>query len=204
MKSGQLRKYLVMGSNQCSRDPHEVLREAIAGGITAFQYREKGNGARLGQERLMLGRSLREICNENDILFFVNDDLELAIQLGADGVHVGQADKEVTYIREYHPELLIGLSVSNETELANSEIDYVDYLGAGPIYPTATKEDAKESVGTDWIRRIKIVHPTIPVVGIGGIDPTNASNVIEAGADGVAVISAITKAVDIKEAVRQI
>ncbi|WP_226581833.1 thiamine phosphate synthase [Halobacillus litoralis] len=202
--SERLRKYFVMGSQDCDRDPLVVLDEAIAAGITAFQYREKGRRALAGGAKYKFGERLKERCNKAGVWFIVNDDLDLYQSLGADGIHVGQQDQSVSFIREAYPQAFIGLSVSNQEQLQGSPLTLVDYLGIGPIFPTNTKEDADPVVGPEWIREVKSQHPSIPLVGIGGIHAGNAYEVMEAGADGVAVVSAISKARDINLVVRQL
>ncbi|AIF42247.1 thiamine phosphate synthase [Virgibacillus sp. SK37] len=199
-----LRKYFIMGSQNCFRPPAEILKEAIAGGITAFQFREKGAGSLSGDAKVELGSELRKICKENQIPFFVNDDVDLAELLHADGIHVGQDDLNVEEIRLRYPDLLLGLSVSNPSEVKASPLHLVDYIGAGPIFATTTKDDAKQAVGTEWIAALRNDFPELPMVGIGGINTENADKVIKAGADGVAVISVITSAKDIKKAVKSI
>src|SRR5690625_2452092 len=109
-----------MGSQNCDRDPVYILTEAIKGGITAFQYREKGVNALIGEAKITLGKKLRAICKENNIPFFINDDIELINVLDVDGVHVGQDDTPVNDIRRDYPNILIGLSVSNKSELQKS------------------------------------------------------------------------------------
>lgn len=200
----QLRKYFIMGSQNCDRNPMEVLQEAVSAGITAFQYREKGEGALTGNAKLDLGKRLRKICASHQIPFIVNDDIELVEPLNADGIHVGQDDLSVKEIRQLFPDKIIGLSVSNIHELEQSPLSLVDYIGAGPIYHTSTKSDAKSVVGVQWIETLRAQFPDLPIVGIGGINTHNAPLVIQAGADGVSVISAITKAMNIKEAVEKI
>lgn len=199
-----LRKYFIMGSQNCDRNPAEILETAAKAGITAFQFREKGAGSLSGDTKLELGKQLIEICRKYSIPFFVNDDVDLVEPLDADGIHVGQDDISVTTLRERFPSKLIGLSVSNADELANSPIQFVDYIGAGPMYTTSTKEDAKSVVGPEWISQLRKQYPNLPIVGIGGIITTNAKSVIEAGADGVAVISAITKAENITDVVERL
>lgn len=196
-----LRKYFIMGSQNCDRDPEVILAEAIAAGITAFQFREKGDGSLTGEAKIALGKKLRAICRTHHVPFFINDDIELATLLNVDGIHVGQDDMLVDQLRGQFPHLIIGLSVSNETERKNSPLSVVDYVGAGPVFTTRTKEDAKQAVGTAWISALRRKHPHLPIVGIGGIDVHNAKQVIAAGADGVAVISAITKSADIAKTV---
>jgi thiamine-phosphate pyrophosphorylase len=199
-----LRRYFIMGSQNCTRDPVNILEEAIAGGITAFQYREKGNGSLNGKDKMALGLKLRELCQKNQVLFIVNDDLDLLEPLDADGIHVGQDDVSIEKIRGAFPNKIIGLSVSNADEVKQSPIHLADYLGAGPIYSTSTKEDAKEAVGLKWIQTLRAQFPAHPIVGIGGINVSNAHAVIEMGADGVSIISAITQAEDIIDVVRRL
>ena len=199
-----LRKYLVMGSVNCLQHPEETLKQAIEGGITAFQYREKGLNALIDKEKVELGWRLRTICKENGIPFFVNDDIDLVNMLEVDGIHVGQDDHHADKLREMYPEKIIGLSISTIEELNNSPISHVDYIGAGPMFPTVTKENAKKVAGPEWITTIKNTYPSMPVVGIGGINHQNAATVLKAGADGVAVSSCVTGARDIVQAVRNL
>jgi len=201
--SEKLRKYLIMGSQDCERDPEQILREAIDAGITAFQYREKGPDALTGAERLKLGVRLREVCKERDIPFIVNDDVELASDLEADGIHVGQEDLPVEIVRERFPDKIIGLSVSSMKEVRNSRLDLVDYVGAGPIYTTPTKPN-QESTGYHWLEEIHAFAPNVSIVAIGGIKPNNAEVVLDAGADGLAVVTAVTQAKNIEDIVRQL
>lgn len=199
-----LRKYLIFGSQNCYRDPEKVLEEAIKGGITAFQYREKGLRSLEGEEKAELGWKLRLICRKHTIPFFINDDIDLADRLEVDGIHVGQDDMSAQELRKRYPDIIIGLSVSNDREVQQSPIKSVDYLGAGPMFPTATKEDVKPVVGVQWIHQLKSRYPELPVVGIGGITTSNAHQVMEAGAQGVAVISAVTHAQNIIETVQNL
>lgn len=204
MLDNYLRKYFVMGSQDCSHPPEDILKEALQSGITAFQYREKGPAALQGKEKQLLGEKLRLLCREYRVPFFVNDDVTLAMELEADGIHVGQDDADVADLRINNPNLLIGLSISNEAELEQSPIELVDYIGAGPIFLTSSKADAKQPVGTEWIKQVRQRHPYLPIVGIGGITTENAHDVVAAGANGVAVISAISRAENIPAAVEQL
>src|SRR5699024_9806729 len=106
--SKRLRTYLIMGSQNCQRDPAVILKEAVQGGITAFQFREKGTGSLTGEAKRELGRQLRDICWNNDVLFLVNDDIDLAAALDADGIHVGQGDMSVEHVRKRFPHKIIG------------------------------------------------------------------------------------------------
>lgn len=196
-----LRKYFIMGSQNCTRNPVITLQEAIEAGITAFQYREKGDGSLKGTEKIELGKQLRAICRKHNVPFIINDDAELADVLEVDGIHVGQDDIPVEHLRERFPKLIIGLSISNCAELANSNTSTIDYIGAGPVFSTNTKEDAKTAVGIEWIKKLRTEEPNIPIVGIGGINESNAEQVMNAGADGVSVISAITGSKNIAKTV---
>src|SRR5699024_5761517 len=130
-------------------------------------------------------------------LFFINDDIDLVTPLGADGIHVGQDDTSVQHIRERYPNKIIGLSVSNYEELTQSHLESVDYIGAGAIFSTATKKDANRPVGVDWRIWSKARYPGLPVVGIGGLTVQNAQLIIDARADAVSCISALTEASNI-------
>lgn len=200
----RLRTYFIMGSQNCQRDPVRILEEAAEAGITAFQYREKGPGSLSGNEKLALGQALRQICRKHNILFFINNDVELIEPLEADGIHVGQTDKPVSEIRSAHPDILIGLSLSTMEEAQRPETELADYFGVGPVYRTTTKLDAKEPKGVQWIQTIRRMFPDKPFVGIGGINEHNASEVLAAGADGIAVVSAIAKASDIEKTVQSL
>ncbi|MFZ7944481.1 thiamine phosphate synthase [Neobacillus sp. 19] len=190
----ELSVYFIMGSPNCLKDPKEVLEEAIAGGITLFQFREKGKGALTDSAKYTLAKELQAICQENQIPFIVNDDIELALEIGADGVHIGQEDEPVKAVREKIGGKILGVSVHTTEEAMTALRDGADYFGIGPIYPTRTKEDAKPSKGTSLIETLRKNGITVPIVGIGGIIAENASPVIEAGANGVSVITAISQA----------
>src|SRR5690625_810307 len=200
----QLRKYFIMGSQNCDRDPVDILTEAVSAGITAFQYRDKLIAALAGHAKLELGKQLREICASHHLPCIVVDDIDLVEPLEADGIHVGQDDLPVTEIRQLFPNKIIGLSISNANELEQSPISFVDYIGAGPMYDTSTKPDAKVAVGVQWIEILRDQFPNLPIVGIGGINTDNAPSVLQAGADGVAVISAIAQAANVIKAVEKL
>ncbi|GHH96880.1 thiamine phosphate synthase [Neobacillus kokaensis] len=190
-----LKVYFIMGSPNCQKPPKEVLTEAIAGGITLFQFREKGEGALTGTAKYKLAKELQQICQQHQIPFIVNDDLELAVELDADGVHIGQEDEPIHIVREkIGHEKILGVSVHTMEEAAAAKQEGADYFGIGPVFPTATKKDAKGSQGTRLIEKLRSEGFTIPIVGIGGITSNNAASVIKAGADGVSVITAISHA----------
>ena len=186
--------YFIMGSPNCSIEPEAVLEAAIRGGITFFQFREKGNGRLHGQEKLSLAKNLQKICKSHSIPFIINDDIDLALELDADGVHIGQEDEPAVEVRKKIGGKILGVSAHNLYEAKKAIAEGADYLGIGPIYPTATKEDAKPAQGLDFIKELRQTGIDIPLVGIGGITAENAPPIIQAGADGVSVISAISHA----------
>ncbi|RTE11175.1 thiamine phosphate synthase [Paenibacillus whitsoniae] len=199
MTSEELRKalrlYLVMGSPNCGgADPVEVLDAAIGGGVTMFQLREKGPGALQGPELLALGTRLRQLCRDRGVPFIVNDDERLALELEADGLHIGQEDAPAAEVRRRHPGLIVGVSAHDLAEAQSAVAAGADYLGVGPMYVTRTKLDAREVQGPAMIERMRAGGIRLPLVGIGGIDAGSAGPVLHAGADGVAVVSAITAA----------
>ena len=184
-----------MGSVNCRVfDPEKTLSEAIEGGITLFQFREKGNEALKEQDCLYLGQKLRQLCKKNKIPFIVNDDIELALELHADGVHIGQDDADPYKTRKRIGEKMwMGISTHSVEEAHQAKTDGADYIGVGPMFPTKTKADAHQVVGPDLIKRIRssgLDH--FPIVGIGGITLDRAKLVYQAGANGIAVISAIS------------
>lgn len=151
---------------------------------------------------MRLAERLQRVCQENHIPFIVNDDLDLAIELNADGVHVGQDDLEAGIVREKFSNKILGVSTHTIEEAAQAIKDGADYLGLGPIYPTSSKDNAEEVAGTEIIERFRDHGITLPIVGIGGITSENAEQVIQAGADGVAVISAIASSPNVEEAAK--
>lgn len=189
-----LKVYFIVGSINCPKAPLEVLREAIEGGITLFQYREKGKGALVGEDKYELARAMQTLCQQHQIPFIVNDDVELALSLKADGVHIGQEDEAAARVREKIGNKILGVSVHTREQAYQAIEQGADYLGIGPIFSTKTKEDAKEAEGTTLIKNLRAEGLTIPIVGIGGINAENAPIVMQAGADGVSVITAISLA----------
>ncbi|NIK13243.1 thiamine phosphate synthase [Alkalibacillus almallahensis] len=201
----QLALYLVMGSQNCKHDPVETLEKAIQGGVTFFQFREKGVGSKIGEEKIELGLCLKEVCHQYGVPFIVNDDLELVSELDADGLHIGQKDGDMKKMKESLKSYqMLGVSTHNVDEALEAQKLGVDYIGVGPMFNTSTKDDIEEVNGPIVIKEIRKQLPNIPLVGIGGIKHSNASQVIEAGADGVAVISDITQAESVKEATERL
>jgi thiamine-phosphate pyrophosphorylase len=199
-----LKVYFIMGSNNCIKRPADTLKEAIAGGITLFQFREKGKGALQGAEKYKLAAELQSICKEHHIPFIVNDDMELALSIDADGVHIGQDDQPVEIVRHIIKDKILGASVHTYSEAMKARQAGADYFGLGPIFPTNTKEDAKPVQGLSFIKELRMEGLEIPIVGIGGINQSNAQSVMKAGADGVSVITAISQASDVAKATQEL
>lgn len=193
-----------MGSNNCQTEPTFVLEQAIKGGITIFQFREKGTGAYTGDEKYHFAKQLQAICKENKIPFIVNDDIELALLLDADGVHIGQEDESAQAVRRKIGDKILGVSTHNLKEVKKAIAEGADYIGIGPIYTTKTKEDAQSAQGTVLIKEVRSMGIDIPIVGIGGITSGNTAPIIKSGADGVAVITDISLANDSKENARKL
>lgn len=185
--------YFVMGSPNCKHNPRQVLREAIKGGITLFQFREKGIECLDDSDRFELAKDLQVICREFGVPFIVNDDVELAIDLDADGVHIGQEDRSIEDVRKRIGNKILGVSAHSIEEAKISIEKGADYLGVGPMYVTTTKLDVRKVQGPQLIRKMREASITIPIVGIGGITQSTVTEVIDNGADGVAIISAISQ-----------
>ncbi|OWA36522.1 thiamine phosphate synthase [Saccharibacillus sp. O16] len=201
-----LQVYLVMGSInlQAGKNPVDVLRQAIGGGVTLFQFREKGAGSLIGEARLALAAELREVCRAQGVPFIVDDDVDLALAIEADGVHVGQQDADASRVRaRIGTGRMLGVSAHTVEEARLAVQAGADYLGVGPIYPTRSKADAHAVLGIEGIRELRTAGIAVPMVAIGGITTDLAASVLAAGADGIAVISAIAGAPDAQAAAKQ-
>ncbi len=183
------------------RSLEDVARAAAGGGATVIQLREKGLE---GGELCRMGEILREIAREHSFAFIVNDRLDVALITGAHGVHLGQKDLPVAGARRVAGEgLIIGASASNREEALRAQDEGADYLGAGPVYVTGTKETGRAPLGPKGIEAVARAV-SIPVVAIGGITADNVGPAIGAGAAGAAVISAVMGARDIEGATRSL
>jgi thiamine-phosphate pyrophosphorylase len=186
------------------RTTPEVVRAAIDGGVDVVQLREKDASAR---ERYEMGQEVRAVTREAGVPLIVNDRVDLALALEADGVHLGDEDLPVPVARELLGEgAIIGRSVSDVADARAAEEAGADYLGVGAIYATGSKDDIDDdeyAIGTERLAGI-VDAVDIPVVGIGGITAENAGEVVTAGADGAAVITAITGADDPEAATREL
>ncbi len=174
----------------------DVVRETLQGGATFIQLREKNLDDVAFLEE---AKELQALCREYDVPFVVNDNVQIAVEMDADGVHVGQSDMEAGNVREMlGPNKIIGVSVGNVEEAKLAESRGADYLGVGAVFPTSSKDDAI-AVSKEMLREITDAV-SIPVVAIGGITEANTPSLAGTGIDGIAVISAIFGQPDIKAA----
>jgi thiamine-phosphate pyrophosphorylase len=193
--------YLITDRACCgTRGVEEVVGAAIASGATLVQLRDKNVDAR---PMLELGRRLLDLLRPAGIGLIVNDRIDVAMLLDADGVHIGQQDTPYPEARRLlGPTKIIGVSVGSEIEARETAGWDVDYVGVGPVYPTATKQDAGAALGVDETARLARISGH-RAVAIGGIDSVNAAALYAAGLEGVATISAICSAADPGAATQQ-
>lgn len=202
MKRDDLQLYFIMGtSNVFKHEPLNVLEKALQSGITMFQFREKGPNSLTGQAYEDFARKCQKLCQQYHVPFIVNDDVELAIKLRADGVHIGQEDFPVSMVRNKIGNMILGVSVHSQAELQTALQYGADYVGIGPIFSTISKSDANPPSGTIFLQQARMQYPDLPIVAIGGINCSNAPIVFKAGTDGIAVISAICQSEDIANTV---
>ena len=201
--------YFVAGTQDCRHlddNPADnllsVLKQALDGGITCFQFRDKGKFSleNSPDEQRSLAISCRDLCHQYDVLFIVDDNVDLALEIEADGIHVGQNDTPVKTIRaKTNKPLIIGWSINRLDEAKiGEEISEIDYFGVGPIFTTQSKENPSPTLGMEFIQTLRNGGITKPLVAIGGVKLEHVKTLRKYGADGVAVITAITQANDIK------
>lgn len=183
------------------RSHAEMAQRAVDGGADVIQLRDKTCSP---LELLRAARELRSVTRKSGTLFIINDRLDVAIACGADGVHLGQDDIPVSTARQLAPPgFIIGISVGTVGEAMQAEREGADYLALSPTFSTASKDDAGPGHGLDRLREIRRAV-SVPVIAIGGISRQNAGEVIGAGADGIAVISAVVASPDITAAAREL
>ena len=176
----------------------EVLKTSANAGVRIFQYRNKTASMKDAYNEVL---ALRNQARELGVLFIVNDRCDLALAVEADGVHLGQRDLPLHLARNLMgPDKLIGISTHNAEQVRAANTDKPDYLGFGPIFKPGSKQDFDPVVGIDGLRAIRVLT-SLPIFAIGGIQVGQVEEVMRAGANGVAVISAILKAPNAKPAV---
>jgi len=193
---------LVTDRGLCRDRPLEqVVEQALAGGATMIQLREKHAPLELF---LQLARTLLPLVHRHGAPLIINDRVDVALMAGADGVHLGQRDMPcIAARRMLGPEKIIGLSVENVEQAVEAESFDVDYIGISPVFATATKTDTAPALGLEGVAAIRRLSRH-PLVAIGGLHEGNVASVMKAGAHGVAVVSAICAADDPKHAARSI
>lgn len=204
MKDLKLGLYVITGEYpELGRDHLDVAKAGLEGGADAIQLRAKDVG---GRDMLELCLRIRDMVDGSgrECLFIVNDRVDVALAAGADGVHLGQEDLPASLARSLLKEdMILGISVMSPETARRACEEGADYLGVGPVFPTPTKPDAGPVIGVEGIRRVKQAVD-LPVVAIGGINQGNVEQVLQAGADGIAVISSVATAGNMLEAVRHL
>lgn len=179
-------RVLMQGRDICS-----VVRQAVEGGVTLVQLREKNLSTR---EFVEIGKNLKVLLAPYNVPLIINDRLDVALVVDADGLHLGQEDLDPIEARKWlGTDKLLGISVGSDKELQSIRDVDLDYVGVGPVYATNTKHDAGDSIGVPGFNKLR-QRIKCPVVGIGGINVGNAAAVMQAGASGIAVISSICSA----------
>jgi thiamine-phosphate pyrophosphorylase len=193
--------YLVLDTMALKeRDEVKVAAAAIRGGTRVIQLRDK---ERSKAELLTIARKLRDLCAERGVLFIVNDHVDVVLAVNADGLHLGQGDLPPAEARRILPmDMLVGCSAHSVAEAVRAQANGADYVALGSIYPTTSKEKYK-LVGMEMLRRTR-PKVSVPLIAIGGINHANVLEVLKAGADGVAVISAVLGMEDVEKAARKL
>jgi thiamine-phosphate pyrophosphorylase len=189
MKKGFNSLLYLVTDRQLAKKPIEVVvEEAIRGGADCVQLREKNIDTR---EFVEIAQTIKYITDKYNVPLIINDRIDVALAVQAYGVHLGQDDMPLKIARKIVPHsMVIGISVSTVNEAIEAEKDGADYIGAGSVFPTSTKDDISGIIGLEGLQEIKNAV-SMPVIAIGGIQIHNAGEVIQHGADGIAVVSAI-------------
>ena len=175
------------------RSTFDIVKAAVSGGVTCVQLREKDCST---LEFIEQALAIKNFLEEREVPLIINDRLDVALAVAADGVHLGQSDMPLETARKIAgPSMLIGISAESVQDAVEAEKGGADYLGVSPIYATPTKTDTVPPLGLEGLRKIR-KRVEIPLVGIGGLNTSNAAEVIRNGADGIAVVSAIVAAED--------
>lgn len=192
--------YLILDQQCTERDIVSIAIEAIEAGVDIIQYREKVLSKK---DAITMAGRLRELTYKAGVTFIINDDPSIALAVDADGVHLGQDDIPPYIARKIlGNNKIIGISTHSMEEVSNAANEDVDYIAFGPVFYSDTKMVTSPN-GIGGIKGIR-ASVKVPLIAIGGINQDNVSDVIKAGADGVAVISAVLAAVDVKKAVREL
>ncbi len=183
------------------RDLVDLLSAAAEAGARLFQYRDKSASMKDAYQQ---AARLRQASADAGALFIINDRCDLALSVDADGVHLGQQDLPLPHARRLMgPEKLIGVSTHRVEEVDQATIGGADYLGFGPIFDTGTKPGHEPVVGIEGLRQAR-ARTRLPIIAIGGLTLANSRSAVEAGADGIAVVSTVAKASDVRATVRDL
>lgn len=200
LKRRDLRLYLVTDTALCGTfGVAATVSAAVRGGVSFVQLRDKTASTR---DRIALALALRQVLAGKDVPLVINDDVDAALEADVDGVHLGQDDLSVAQARtRLGPDKIIGLSCETEAAVRAADAALVDYLGLGTVFATDTKSDHKPTIGISGLARLCALS-TLPTVAIGGLKPQHVADVMQAGADGLAVVSAICGQADPETAAR--
>jgi len=198
---GMLGLYVILDRQfLVGRDELDIAGQIIEGGARVIQLRDKQSKK---GELLLIAQKLKELCSQADVLFIINDYLDLAMAVDADGLHIGQEDLPLPVVRRELPiDKIVGCSVTTLSQATKAQNEGADYIAVGSIFPTTTKREAIV-VGVDMLKELKRMAP-IPLVAIGGINQNNIGEVVAAGADAVAVINAVLSEKNVKRAVQKL
>ncbi|MDP3764982.1 MAG: thiamine phosphate synthase [Nanoarchaeota archaeon] len=193
--------YLITDSKLTRKNAIEDVKAAIKGGVKIVQYREKEASAK---QMIAEASIIKKLCRKNNVLFIVNDRIDIAVAVNADGVHMSEEDMPYKYARKLlGKDKIIGLSAHSLKQALQNQKLGADYTSIGPIYYTTTKKPAKAPIGLEPIMQLKN-KLKIPLVAIGGINEANIENVLKAGAKNIAVISGIVAKYDVEGTVRNL
>lgn len=201
-----LRVYLIAGTQDIVEgDLPTLLEDALKAGITCFQLREKGLGSLIEKEqRKSLALACQALCQRYDVPFIINDDVELALEIEADGIHVGQEDQAIEEVLRLCPDKIVGLSCYDEQEvIAANRLPEISYYGIGPVFGTISKADAKPPIGIEKLAELSSSAKK-SVVAIGGISTENRAALSKTKVAGLAVISAVTRSENIASTIKKL
>ena len=202
-KKFDLNLYLVTDApERCRYGLLETVRRAVAGGVSIVQYRRDLEDHAAVLDEVL---PLRDFLRGAGVPLIINNDVELAVEIGADGIHIGQSDMSVAEARALiGPEMILGLTVANDAEMDAVDATQVDYVGCGPVFPTISKDDAPADLGVAKWAELAARCP-VPICAIGGLDVERSRAVRATGhCDGIAVVSAICAAEDPEQAARNL
>jgi len=207
--TNMLSVYFIAGTQDCeNKDLISTLKQALEAGITCFQLREKGEKSLDSNDEQLkeLALNCKKICKEYQVPFIVNDYVHLAVEVDADGIHVGQDDLDIhKTINIVGREKIIGLSTNTSQEIQEAQaLAEIDYLGLGPVFSTGSKTDHNPPLGIEGLTRIIESSKQLPIVAVGGVTEDNAEDILGTNVDGVAAISAINKSDDLPRTIKKL